>query len=202
MSMSTKADRERRRLEAVAYHEAGHAVASLALRRAIRFVSIVPEAETLGRLKLTKAPATMRLDIDAEHRTKAWIEREILITFAGPAAEAHFTGRRNHIGAAGDFKQAVDIASYHHGLGKVLTKYLDYMMARSEAFITAAQQWVQVERLVEFLLEERHLQPKRVREICRTAAADGKRILELARAQMEEEERKRIRDLKAAGIEY
>jgi ATP-dependent Zn protease len=39
-----------REVVATAYHEAGHAVASWLLGRAVKAVSILPEGETLGRV--------------------------------------------------------------------------------------------------------------------------------------------------------
>src|SRR5439155_12145082 len=66
-----------------AYHEAGHAVIALALGRTIHKVSALPNRERLGECRFGKGNARAADD---------WIEREILIALAGPAAEARFTG--------------------------------------------------------------------------------------------------------------
>jgi hypothetical protein len=44
-------------LEAVAHHEAGHAIASFRRKRAIRHVTIVPAADSAGHVAHYKAPA-------------------------------------------------------------------------------------------------------------------------------------------------
>jgi hypothetical protein len=68
---------------ATAYHEAGHAVAALALGRPVQRVTILPDREHLGLCLFGKG---------AFRPTEDWLEREILIALAGLAAEARFTG--------------------------------------------------------------------------------------------------------------
>ena len=68
---------------ATAYHEAGHAVVALALGRPVHKVSALPDRERLGHCAFGKAPVRPSED---------WIEREILISLAGLAAEARHTG--------------------------------------------------------------------------------------------------------------
>ena len=85
----------KRRLEALAHHEAGHAVAAVELRRAINYVTIIPENDSLGHCSFPDP----KFD---DRRLAAWIEREVLIGLCGGAAEAKLIGRRNHRGAMGD----------------------------------------------------------------------------------------------------
>src|SRR5947209_7847277 len=66
------------RAEATAYHEAGHAVAALALGRPVHRVSILPDREHLGWCAFGKSVFRPSED---------WLEREILISLAGIAAE-------------------------------------------------------------------------------------------------------------------
>src|SRR5713101_6138541 len=69
--------------EAVAYHEAGHAVVALALGRPVRRVSVLPDREQLGHCEFGKGVFRPSED---------WLEREILIALGGIAAEARHTG--------------------------------------------------------------------------------------------------------------
>jgi ATP-dependent Zn protease len=69
--------------EATAYHEAGHAVVALALGRPVHQVSIRPDRERLGVCAFGKAVFRPSED---------WLEREILISLGGLAAEARYTG--------------------------------------------------------------------------------------------------------------
>src|SRR5829696_258658 len=69
--------------EATAYHDAGHAVAALALDRPGVKVSILPDRDRLGICAFGKAVFRPSED---------WLEREVLIALAGLAAEARRTG--------------------------------------------------------------------------------------------------------------
>lgn len=188
MAKATKAERERRALESTAYHEAGHAVAAIESRRAILLLTIVPTDESHGHMLKTKTPDWVRPDINEDRRTTAWLEREILLGLAGPAAEARFTGRRNHVGASSDYKSVVNLASHLYGFGKVLQTYVDYMVARAEAFVAAPLHWVQIEYLAAALMEHRTLKPKAIREACRAAKDDLPRFRVLSEAQRAEYE--------------
>src|SRR5579872_813652 len=79
--------------EAVAYHEAGHAVVALTLGRPIHSVSILPDRVNLGMCEFKKGVFRPSED---------WLEREILIALAGIAAEARHTGNYAWAGAARD----------------------------------------------------------------------------------------------------
>ena len=80
--------------EATAYHEAGHAVAALALGRPVLHVSARPDREFLGLCDFHKGV----------HRpSEDWLEREALISLGGPAAELIHTGAYDPDAAAHDF---------------------------------------------------------------------------------------------------
>src|SRR5262245_53569141 len=81
--------------EVTAYHEAGHAVVALALGRPVDRVSILPDRVNLGLCEFRKGVFRPSED---------WVEREILIALAGPAAEAQFTGDYAWDGAARDYR--------------------------------------------------------------------------------------------------
>jgi ATP-dependent Zn protease len=96
-----------KKLEATAYHEAGHAVASYFLQRPFRFVTINPGDDFLGRVVGRVSDVRYRLKM-AE---RGFIStREAVISAAGPEAERKYRGRRNHHGADKDYQQIVDIA--------------------------------------------------------------------------------------------
>jgi ATP-dependent Zn protease len=84
-----KRDHKTRTLRRTATHEAGHATASFALRRAVKEVSIIPDeqAETLGYVVNHRMGQTIRPDVCQDHRHRAWVEREIILLLAGGAAE-------------------------------------------------------------------------------------------------------------------
>src|SRR5438876_455834 len=63
--------------EATAYHEAGHAVVALALDRPVHRVSVLANRDRLGQCEFAKGRF---------RPTEDWVEREVLIALAGPAA--------------------------------------------------------------------------------------------------------------------
>jgi hypothetical protein len=184
MPHPTKAERERRRLEETAYHEAGHAVAAIVLRRGFSHVTIEPRDDSLGHVKPNKHPESFRPDISDDARDAPRIEREVLMLLAGIAAEKHLRGRRNYRGASQDLRMAVDVAGYLFSR-RTLEKYLEYMIERAEDFISMPFHWLQVEALATALLERRTLSARAARVVCRSALADPTRLDELRRKQFE-----------------
>ncbi len=81
--------------ESTAYHEAGHAVIALVLGRSVQRVSVVPKLDTLGRCEFQKGRTRPSED---------WLEREILISLAGLAAEARHSGQYAWEAAARDLQ--------------------------------------------------------------------------------------------------
>ena len=77
--------------EVTAYHEAGHGVAALALGRPVAWVSIRPDRKYLGLCAFGKGVFRPSED---------WVEREAILSLAGPAAEAGFTGAFDWAAAA------------------------------------------------------------------------------------------------------
>src|SRR5947207_13643574 len=92
--------------ELTAYHEAGHAVMALVLGRPVDHVSIRPDARRLGHCEFRKP---------VFRPTEDWLEREMLISLAGPAAESLFDGAYDEVGASFDFHQAEQFALQRAG---------------------------------------------------------------------------------------
>lgn len=157
-------------LRATAYHEAGHAVASVIAQRRIQVVTIVPDdkLESLGICRNGKSPKWFQPDCGIGFREEKWIDAEIRILLAGLAAEKQFQGRHNWVGAGRDFHQAASLAGYLYE-GRVLDRYLAFMVERTKDFISARLTWIQVEAVAESLLEHNTLSGSRVRSICRDA---------------------------------
>ncbi|HZJ03329.1 MAG TPA: hypothetical protein VFE20_06590 [Thermoleophilia bacterium] len=84
-----KLAREPGRLTATAYHEAGHAVACYALWRPMEWVTIIPGNDYAGRLKPCEKPSGMYSPVGGfRGDTDTYIADRIVLTFAGPVAQA------------------------------------------------------------------------------------------------------------------
>ena len=125
--------------EATAYHEAGHAVMALLLGRPVAFVSIRPARERLGMCEFGKAPYRPAED---------WVEREMLISLAGIAAEARLTGAYDWLAGARDQIYAEGLAlDRAGGDAKRAQRLLRRHLAKAEHLLGQEGNWHAVERM-------------------------------------------------------
>ena len=102
--------RELLRLNATAYHEAGHAIAAWRNYLTFKYVTIKPEAGSLGHMLHNRLPKWFKPDIESTDRQRLHGERLIVTNFAGQIAEAKFRRRRPRYGMHGDNQSDVDMA--------------------------------------------------------------------------------------------
>lgn len=128
---------------ATAYHEAGHAVVALALDRPVQRVSIQADRERLGVCQFGKSVIRPSED---------WLEREILISLAGLAAEARFTGKYAWEGAARDQQYAHKLAVQRAG-DRQAERLLRRLLSKVEHLLGQEEHWQAVEQIAAALLE-------------------------------------------------
>ena len=152
-----------------AYHEAGHAVAAIVHRIPFDKVTIVSTDEYLGGV-FAQDPSWFRPDLNnADFRTRSFLERRVIGILAGPEAERRHTGRRGRVGAQGDYKNAVDLASYITGSFAETEAYLRWLTIRAEGFVAYGLSWHSITMLAEALLERETVSSRAVRLIIRRA---------------------------------
>jgi len=127
---------------ATAFHEAGHAVAALALGRPVKHVSALPRRKLLGWCEFGKG--SFRPSDD-------WLEREILIALAGLAAEARHTGIYNWEGATHDQRYALELAVRRAG-ERQAERLQRRMLAKAENLLGVEENWKAVELIAAELL--------------------------------------------------
>ncbi len=128
--------------EATAYHEAGHAVAALALGRPVQRVSVLPNQERLGHCEFGKGVFRPSED---------WLEREILIALGGLAAEARFTGAYAWHGAARDRQYVRQLVVQRAGERRA-ERLERRMLAKAEHLLSQECHWRAVELIAAELL--------------------------------------------------
>ena len=127
---------------ATAYHEAGHAVVAIALGRPVQLVTITPDRHRLGRCEFGKGKT---------RPTDDWLEREMLITLAGVAAEAVHTNRYSWGGATQDLKDLRRLSAMRAG-ERQAEKLERRMLSKVEHLLSKAGHWRAVELIAAELL--------------------------------------------------
>lgn len=128
---------------ATAYHEAGHAVISLALGRPVHRVSVLPNRERLGQCEFLKGVTRPSED---------WLEREILIALAGLAAEARHTGTYGWEEADRDLRYVRRLV-LHRTSERQAGRYERRMLAKVEHLLAEEPHWQAVELIAAELLK-------------------------------------------------
>jgi len=156
-------------LERNAYHEAGHAVVAHALGRRFTGVTIVPDADAMGRCRYAEA---RNFDPDLPDmysgpRIERVVEHQIMGYLAGPIAEGILTGEKSwrKTGGNGDVPRAVDLAVYMKGTIEETEAYLDRLWAQTEELVGRRENWAAIEALAAELREQREVGEGRAREI-------------------------------------
>ena len=137
-------------------------------RRGLRRVTIEPgEDGSLGHIVGSGLGDISDADLTTAHIKL--LERSIMVSLAGCAAEAIKRGRHNYSGAASDMQQASDLALHVSGDGEEASAYVKWLWVRTRNRLKQPLVWKSVAAVAETLLEEKTLGAKRIREIVRQA---------------------------------
>jgi hypothetical protein len=131
--------------EVTAYHEAGHAVAALALGRPVQRVSIRANEEFLGTCHFGKGVFRPSED---------WLEREMLIALAGIAAEGRHTGHLDWDAAGKDRAYAYQLAVQRAGNPRQAERLITRMLSKTEHLLDRDGNWQAVETIAAALLRD------------------------------------------------
>jgi ATP-dependent Zn protease len=128
--------------KATAYHEAGHAVMALALARPVQRVSMRPNQKHLGLCEFGKGVFRPSED---------WLEREILISLGGIAAEAIHTGDYAWDAAERDLRYVRDLAVKRAG-ERQAERLERRLLTKAEHLLAQSGNWRAVELIAAELL--------------------------------------------------
>ncbi len=127
-----------------AYHEAGHAVVAILVGRPIQKVSIIPNRTRLGACEIKKGRFQPSSD---------WLEDDVLIMFAGVAAEARLTGQYHWQGADQDLRNIRRLTLSRAGDETRAEKLERRLLAKTEHLLSDDLTWKTVEQIAAALLE-------------------------------------------------
>ena len=156
-------------IQAIAYHEAGHAVTAWRIGLKFRYVTIKPDDDSLGHLKHRKVPRSFNPEISNSDRTFMYWQRRIVAGFAGQIAEGEFLGKHPRHGFESDDQNAINAAEYLTGSKKQWQKYLDYCWAVAEDTVEAS--WKDIKSVAAALLERETLSYEEVRKVIQNGVA-------------------------------
>ncbi len=159
-----------KRLEEIAYHEAGHAVVGWKSGLKVRRVTIEPDAEdrTLGHVLYARARG-FRPDIRLDDRARCRAERHIVCSFAGQLAHAKFLGRRGW-GMEQDDREAVGYGLYLRCTStEAREAYLHYCFLTARDLVKT--QWRGIQAVARALLQRSTLTGSEVIEVLSPGSA-------------------------------
>jgi hypothetical protein len=145
---------------AVAYHEAGHAVAAYDLGLTPTLATIVPSSEFNGRVLHRNPLRHIRLDFDGSDRTRLRAERVIMILLAGPLAQRRAGHRSPQYGGGDDFPKAAALAMHVCGSDEQVDAFLKWLNVRARAILEL--RWPDVERVAQALLDRNTLRSREI----------------------------------------
>lgn len=156
--------------EAIAYHEAGHAIACLALGFKFKYVTVIEnkESNSLGHVLLEKLK--FHSDFDISDKTRLKVEKYIAICLAGPIAERKFTGGSNDIAASKDYEMSFLLAANIFGPTHLINAFMDFLCIYTETLFSYLLEegqsdtgtWEEVKVLAKELLIRQKLSNKEV----------------------------------------
>jgi hypothetical protein len=126
---------------ATAIHEAGHATVAFLFNRAFTSVSVVSNADSLGRVCHRPPGDWFRPDIEITRRTTRFAQDYIMMLLAGHAAQGAWC--RGTVGAPNDwsdtndqqaqqdFENAYDLAEHVTGSPRQAEAYLEWLQIRT-----------------------------------------------------------------------
>jgi Peptidase family M41 len=154
--------------KAIAYHEAGHIVAAVDQGVQVREATIMPNGDDLGQVTHHSIFGRIRLDSDRSQRARRRVERSIIVSMAGPAAQRLYC-KRNRArswplhGGESDYSKAFDIACDMCSSHEAAEAYLNWLAIAAHDLIGA--QWALVEIFASALLEHSTLSAVQIRDM-------------------------------------
>lgn len=150
--------------EGVAYHEAGHAVASYVLRQGFRGVTIDPARESLsdGLHVLLEA---RWIEIPQHLRRISFVEGHSMVLLAGPEAELRATGSVAEPEESADRANALFLASQVNAAADEADAYVEWLRRRAANLLFDDVNWPIAERVAKILLDRSSISYRSVRAL-------------------------------------
>ncbi len=137
------------------FHEAGHAVAAVALGILLKLVSVRSDRDIFGRIVLTENWPHHRPGFNPrDPQDRLIAEKWIILSLAGEAADAHSTGREPNpdtLGPMGDTGHARELCRLLFDRPGERVAFLKSMQVRTHQLVTDPLRWRQITAVAEEL---------------------------------------------------
>lgn len=157
---------------ALAYHEAGHAIIALYFNFSFEEASIIENSSSLGRVLINKFH--FPIEFEESDETRATLDKYIQVILAGPIAESKFTGEASILDS-NDIEKCTGLIQQYWGLLESVTQtYFDFMKAlTSSRFVTLNSKeklidsylWKKVQLVAKKLIKYKSLTFEEIEEI-------------------------------------
>jgi hypothetical protein len=172
-------------LRATAYHEAGHAVASVFLDVDFEKVDIIGHEQAAGHIIYADPEPEIQAALESgdrdDPRVKQWVEHSLIVTLAGAIAHSDWrfgsTGDAEFPGVGKIPELGSDLSNVMRRIndlgytGKVAETYQRDLAARAEALVK--EYWPMIQKVAEALLEYKILFADDVHQLVFGSFDDG-----------------------------
>lgn len=151
-------------LDAVAFHEAAHAVVAFVLGIELKSATIVPAADRARKVRHRSPLRGIKIEIDGSDHARAWAQPAIMICLAGPIAHGRRRpqSRRESYGR-GDVETAFDLAVQVCGSGEIATAILQSLLLETVTLVE--RHWKDIEAIAAALLEKATLTGSEIADV-------------------------------------
>jgi hypothetical protein len=145
-------------VQAIAHHEAGHAVVAWRLHIPFRYVTVVSDEDSFGHVLFQRLPKWCNWESESyqEQKARLYIERRVQVALAGQIAEQLYRGRRpDRRTHRSDDESAIEHALDYAGSGEIATAYLHWLFLCARSNVE--REWKQIEAVAASLEARKRL---------------------------------------------
>jgi ATP-dependent Zn protease len=147
---------------ATAYHEAGHAIAAVALGKPVAKVTIERNSMRLGQCQMSQRRG---------QPVKDELEVQMMILLAGVVAEARFTGDYNWDGARQDMIGIRRLTRIRAGSNAQAERLQNKMLAKTDHLLDQSGHWESIIAIVEERKKSKSLSGRAVQHVFESTMA-------------------------------
>jgi hypothetical protein len=133
-----------------------------------KYVTIAPGDDTLGHVEMYKPP-DFDPQLDGPCRVRQWIEKNIMVNYAGAVAVKKVLKRMRVYGTGGDDFRSLNISSYSFGSPESSDAFLKWMYLRTADIFEFEHIQAAVHALARELLERKKINRRDAVDIIRDA---------------------------------